>query len=419
MSTAPVRCGVCSLGCPSCLVLLLTLFVLHQLLRWGGLVTGLWPLLLLLCVGLLWGLCCAVLSPWALARPTLSGLRLRIPMVSWAMLLVFSWTLSWGSFLSLPVVMDGLGWLLPALRAGSPTYGWRCVLRRALVLVAVPHSHRLVLRIRTGFLFYGPGVRVGFNCLLLLCIPSGCGHPLGQERLFVTLDRERRFTILVVPFRFRLPILGAGRGIPLSPFGLSPLMVAGDRALAWLVAELCRWAVFSWPHLLLSYGPSGCWLAVHVVVCPLFVGPTVSWPSCLSFALLLALVLRFPVGSLLPYGSHPSRWGHPCGVEALLSSIGTKVRVFPFPFWAVSSCCHCPWGFGHHMGLCVGRFQLMRARRFLLVLRIFSFWMGFVPLSEAPLCALSLRGGFLVVLAEEESLRLSLDLSSVLPCPMF
>ena len=84
------------------------------------------------------------------------------------------------SFLSLPVVTDGLGWLLPALRAGSPTYGWRCVLRRALVLVAVPPSLRLVLRIRTGFLFYGPGVRVGFNCLLLLCIPSGCGHPLGQ-----------------------------------------------------------------------------------------------------------------------------------------------------------------------------------------------------------------------------------------------
>ena len=180
VSTAPVRCGVCSLGCPSCLVLLLTLFVLHLLLRWGGLVTGLWPLLLLLFVGLLWGVCCAVLSPWALARPILSGLRLRIPMVSWFMLLVFSWTLSWGSFLSLPVVADGFGWLLPALRAGSPTYGWRCVLWLALVLVAVPPSLRLVLRFRTGFLFYGPGVRVGFNSLLLLCIPSGGGHPLGQ-----------------------------------------------------------------------------------------------------------------------------------------------------------------------------------------------------------------------------------------------
>ena len=64
VSMAPVRCGVCCLSCPSWLVLLLrSLLVLHLLLRWDGLVTGLWLLLLLVCVGLLWGLCCAVLSP--------------------------------------------------------------------------------------------------------------------------------------------------------------------------------------------------------------------------------------------------------------------------------------------------------------------------------------------------------------------
>ena len=46
-------CEVCSLGCPSWLVLLLmSLLVLHLLLGWGGLVTGLWPRLQLLCVGL-------------------------------------------------------------------------------------------------------------------------------------------------------------------------------------------------------------------------------------------------------------------------------------------------------------------------------------------------------------------------------
>ena len=67
---------------------------------------------------------------------------------------------------------------------------------------------------------------------------------------------------------------------------------------------------------------------------------------------------------------------------------------------------------------CVGRFPLMRDCRLSLVLRTFSFWMGFEPLSEAPLSALSLLGGFLVVLAEDESLRLSLALSSVLPCPV-
>ena len=37
VSTMPIRCKVCSLGCPSWLVLLLrSLFVLHLLLRWGG-----------------------------------------------------------------------------------------------------------------------------------------------------------------------------------------------------------------------------------------------------------------------------------------------------------------------------------------------------------------------------------------------
>ena len=57
-------CEVCSLGCPSWLVLLfMSRFFLHLLLGWGGLVTGLWPHLQLLCVGLFWGLGCAVLSP--------------------------------------------------------------------------------------------------------------------------------------------------------------------------------------------------------------------------------------------------------------------------------------------------------------------------------------------------------------------
>ena len=45
-------------------------------------------------------------------------------------------------------------------------------------------------------------------------------------------------------------------------------------------------------------------------------------------------------------------------------------------------------------------------------------WMGFEPLSEASLRALPLQMCFLVVLAEAESLWLSLALSSVLPCPM-
>ena len=87
-----------------------------------------------------------------------------------------------------------------------------------------------------------------------------------------------------------------------------------------------------------------------MVVHPPFVRPRVSVPSCLSFALQLALVTQVLVGSLLPYGSQPSRWGHPCGVEDGLSLIGTKVWCFLFPFWAVSSGCHCPSGYSHHMG---------------------------------------------------------------------
>ena len=40
-----------------------------------------------------------------------SGLRLTVPTVRWSKLLEFSWTLCWGSFLSLPVFADCSGWL--------------------------------------------------------------------------------------------------------------------------------------------------------------------------------------------------------------------------------------------------------------------------------------------------------------------
>ena len=60
---------------------------------------------------------------------------------------------------------------------------------------------------------------------------------------------------MVVPFRFSQPFWGACHGIPMSSFGLLALLVAGSRAIAWLVAELCQWAIFSWTQLLLSYVP--------------------------------------------------------------------------------------------------------------------------------------------------------------------
>ena len=151
--------------------------------------------------------------------------------------------------------------------------------------------------------------------------------------------------MLVVTFRFRQPFLVGYRGTPTSSFSLSALLVAGSRTLVWLVANLCHWAS--------SPGLSCCftmwlrcadwlslWLCVHSLL-----GCRVSWPSCRSFALQLALVFQSPVSSLLPYGSHPSRWGHPCGVEAGLSSIGTMVRVFPFPFWGCFFFLSLPLGF--------------------------------------------------------------------------
>ena len=135
---------------------------------------------------------------------------------------------------------------------------------------------------------------------------------------------------------------------------------------------------------------------------PPFVGPRVLLPSCLSFALQLSLVMQFPVGSLLPYGSQPSRWGLPYGVEAGLFSIGTKVwYVFSFPFGLFLRVVTALLVIVTMWVRCVGRFTLMLGLR--------------LSLSDASLSTLSLQASFLVVLAAAESLRLSL----ALPCPMF
>ena len=45
----------------------------------------------------------------------------------------------------------------------------------------------------------------GFHVFLLLCLPSGCGHPLGSIASFVTIDRQRRFPLEVVSLRCNLP----------------------------------------------------------------------------------------------------------------------------------------------------------------------------------------------------------------------
>ena len=138
-------------------------------------------------------------------------------------------------------------------------------------------------------------------------------------------------------------------------------------------------------------------------------------------------VLRSPAGSSYAgfCGFSSPIWfttfamGSPCGVEASLSSIGTKVWfVFSSPFGLFLRVVPALRDIVTIWVRCVGRFPLMRDQRLSLVLRPSSFWMGFNPLSEASLSARSLQESLLVVLAEAESLRLSLALSSVLPCPM-
>ena len=70
-----------------------------------------------------------------------------------------------------------------------------------------------------------------------------------------------------------------------------------------------------------------------VVVRPPCVWPRSSLPFFLSFALQLALDVLVLVGSLLPSGSPPSRWGHPCGVEAgVVLDRNEGLVCFSFPY---------------------------------------------------------------------------------------
>ena len=203
-----------------------------------------------------------------------------------------------------------------------------------------------------------------------------------------------------------------------------------------------------------------------------------SLPSFLPIALQLALDVQVTVGSLLPYGAQPSRWGHICGVKAAVVLDRNEGLVcFSFPFglilcvgitlWVdtafdlildrnvVFSVSLLGWFQDLHGGLpnsgvklgvasvpvrpvglifchsttvlhaevtlwikCVGQFPLLHDRRLSLLLGPLSFRMGFKPLSATSLRAMSLPACFLVVLAEAACLRKFLSLSSVLPYPM-
>ena len=199
-----------------------------------------------------------------------------------------------------------------------------------MVPEAVPPSSRLVLLLRSGF-FLEPVVYVGVSSVCFSCVFLRDVVTLWVKSVFVTLDRERRITLVVLPFCGYRPLLGSVRRRLTSSFGLSALLVAGGRALIWLVTGLCQWAVFSWPLMLLSFESSvvcraGLWLYARR-----WFGHGFSLLSLLSFALQRALVGLVPVGSLLPSGSQPSRWGHPAGSRLVLLDRIEGLAWFSFP----------------------------------------------------------------------------------------
>ena len=66
---------------------------------------------------------------------------------------------------------------------------------------------------------------------LLLCLPSGCGHPFGSLVSFVTFDRKRRWPLeWVFSFVWKTPVSECGRSFPTSSVILSWLLVAGVSA---------------------------------------------------------------------------------------------------------------------------------------------------------------------------------------------
>ena len=188
---------------------------------------------------------------WGNSPSPVRGFRWAVPAVWLSRLLVFSWSLYLGSFLSLPVFAAGLRWfrLIPGC---PPSVAWRWRLLRwffVRYLSACPRGatvplDSLVLWYSWSFpscgvpclrlslwaaACIGPGgcpafSRVGpaplswvpllwtwlvweaSTVFLLHCLPSGCGHPLGSIMSFVTIANEDfhgRYFLVRCSFLFR------------------------------------------------------------------------------------------------------------------------------------------------------------------------------------------------------------------------
>ena len=133
----------------------------------------------------------------------------------------------------------------------------------------------------------------------------------------------------------------------MSSLGLSELLVDGGRAFTWLISELGQWVMTSSAASLCAFGrltcgTCGCAPSLlaqgfrSLIACP-------SLSSLLWFCMLLWVLFSHMVHNLRD-GVTPAGRG-----QSVLDQ-NEGLTCFLFPFGAVSSCCHCPSGFGHRRG---------------------------------------------------------------------
>ena len=155
---------------------------------------------------------------------------------------------------------------------------------------------------------------------------------------------------MVVPFRYSQPFLESSRVVFICP--------PDCRNFLWLVAVLLPGLSLSFDSGLSSPGLICC-LAMSLrcadLLC-LWLWPTVCGAK--GFVAFLP-VLRSPAGS-----GYAGSCGFSSPIWFTTFTMGSPLRgrswfvldrneglvCFLFPFWAVSSCCHCPSGYSHHMG---------------------------------------------------------------------
>ena len=134
----------------------------------------------------------------------------------------------------------------------------------------------------------------------------GLWPPFGSSVSFRPSGSHSEGPLVVVPLRCCRPFFVSGGRVHTSSIGSSYLLVAGGCALVLLVVLIFDSGLSS-PGFLCGSAMSLRFVALLSSGCP----PTVCLATglvalFLYFALQLALGMQVPVGSFLPYGSHPS-----------------------------------------------------------------------------------------------------------------